>query len=244
MFADEARMTFTEHLGELRTRLIRVGIGLVIVFALCFAFSRYLFNVLQAPLLNPQIPWMSLNPMETLVVYLKISGYFTLVICLPHILFELCGFVFPGLKDKERRAAMILLGGGSLLAIVGVAAAYWVVTPQLINVMMQWQPETVQQNLQMKETISFVVMLLLAFAIAFQFPMVVLILVYLGLVSPQVLKDQRRAAIVLLAVAAAILTPTVDPLSMMVMWVPLVMMYEACIWIAALLVRRREAKTG
>ena len=239
MFDDEARMTFTEHLKELRTRLIRVGVGLLVAFILCFAFSRQLFHILQRPLLNPKIPWLSLDPMETLVVYLKIAGYFTVLICLPHILFELCGFVFPGLKPKERRAAMILMSGGSLLAVVGVAAAYWVVTPQLINIMLEWTPETVMLNLQMSRTISFVVMLLLAFALAFQFPMVVLILVYLGVVTPQVLKDQRRIAIVLLAVVAAVLTPTVDPISMLVMWVPLVLMYEACIWIAVLLVRRR-----
>ncbi|MBX7256598.1 MAG: twin-arginine translocase subunit TatC [Candidatus Hydrogenedentes bacterium] len=244
MFEDEARMTFTEHLGELRTRLIRVCAGLIVVFGVCFAFSDHLFLLLQKPLKNPQLSWLSLDPMESLMVYLKISGYFTVAICLPHILFELCGFVFPGLRPKERRAAMILLGGGSLLAIVGVAAAYFVVTPQLINVMIQWTPETVTQSLQMKATISFILMLLLAFAIAFQFPMVVLILVYLGVVSPQFLKAQRRVAFVLLAVAAAVLTPTIDPLSMMVMWVPLVIMYEACIWIAVLLVRRRENTSG
>jgi len=239
VFNDEARMTFTEHLGELRTRLIRVGVVLIIVLMLCFTFSKYLFEILQAPLLSSSIEWITLSPMETFIVYLKIAGYFTVLLCLPHIIYELCGFIFPGLKPRERRAALILLFGGSILAIVGVAAAYKIVTPQLINVMIQWQPETVKQNLQMSVTISFVVMLLLAFALAFQFPMIVLILVYVGIVTPQLLKDQRRLAIVLLAVVAAVLTPTVDPISMMVMWVPLVLMYEACIWIAVLLVRKR-----
>ncbi len=242
MFDDEARMTFTEHLKELRTRLIRVGVGLILAFCLCFALSRQLFEILQAPLLTPSIQWITLSPMETFVVYLKVSGYFTVLLCLPHIIFELCGFIFPGLKPREKRAALILLSGGSILAVVGVAAAYAVVTPQLINVMMQWQPVDVAQQLRMSETISFILMLILAFAVAFQFPMVVLILVYLGVVTPQVLKDQRRIAIVLLAVVAAVLTPTVDPISMLVMWVPLVLMYEACIWIAVLLVRKR-AKT-
>jgi sec-independent protein translocase protein TatC len=183
---------------------------------------------------------MSLTPMETAVVYLRLAGYGAVILCLPYIIYELCAFIFPGLKQRERRAALILLVGGGFLAMAGVAAAYFLVTPQLLRIMVQWTPAEVEQRLQMSGTVSFILMLLLAFAVAFQFPMVVLILVYLGVVSPKMLRDYRRIAIVLLAVAAAVLTPTVDPISMLVMWVPLVLMYEACIWIAHFLVRKRK----
>jgi len=236
----EKRMTFTEHLGELRIRLIRVVVVLALAFIVCFYFSEALFKLIQRPLIGKDIPWTTLRPMESFLVYMKLAGFGALAICFPHIVFEICGFVFPGLKPNEKRAAMFLLVGCAVLAFVGVGTGYFLVAPQLINLMMEWTPETVTQQLQMSETVSFVLMLLLAFAIAFQFPMVVLILVFLGVVSPANLKKHRSIAIVLLAIAAAVLTPTVDPFSFLVMWVPLVLMYEACIWIATLMVRKRK----
>jgi len=237
---DDKRMTFTEHLGELRIRLIRVVVVLALAFILCFYFSEALFKLIQRPLIGKDIPWTTLRPMESFLVYMKLAGFGAVAICFPHIVFELCSFIFPGLKTNEKRAAMVLLAGCAALAIVGVGTSYFLVAPQLINLMMDWTPDTVTQQLQMSDTVSFVLMLLLAFAIAFQFPMVVLILVFLGVVTPDALKQYRSIAIVLLAIAAAVLTPTVDPFSFLIMWVPLVLMYEACIWIAKLMVRKRK----
>ncbi|HRK35816.1 MAG TPA: twin-arginine translocase subunit TatC [Candidatus Hydrogenedentes bacterium] len=237
---DDKRMTFTEHLGELRTRLIRVVVVLAVAFIVCFYFSEYLFRMVQMPLIGKDIPWTTLRPMESFMVYMKLAGFGALAICFPHIVFEIAAFVFPGLKSNEKRAALFLLLGCAVLAIVGVGTGYFLVAPQLISLMMQWTPDTVQQQLQMSDTVSFVLMLLLAFAIAFQFPMVVLILVFLGVVTPDSLKQYRSIVIVLLAVAAAVLTPTVDPFSFLVMWIPLVLMYEACILISRVMARKAK----
>ncbi|NUM56400.1 MAG: twin-arginine translocase subunit TatC [Candidatus Hydrogenedentes bacterium] len=240
---DDKRMTFTEHLGELRIRLIRSIVGIGIAFVLCFIFWEQLYKVLSYPLQTRgmEIPWITNNPLESMNVAVRLAGTFAAIICAPHILYEICAFVFPGLKPNERKLALTLIVGCSVLAVAGAAVAYFLVSPQLIGLMNQWTPEGVKQQLQMSPTIAFEIFLLLAFAVAFQFPMVVLILVYLGIVSQQTLRAYRRYAFVLLAVAAAALTPTTDPFSFAAMWVPLVLMYEACVWIAYVIDRKKPA---
>lgn len=237
---DDKRMTFTEHLGELRIRLIRILVGIGIVFVVCFCFSEQLTEVLSKPLRMSGVTWVSLGPLESMSVALKLAGTFAAVFCGPHILYEICAFVFPGLKPKEKRLALTLVVGSSMLAIIGACVAYFLVSPQLISLMADWTPDFVIQQLRMSETLAFELFLLLAFAVAFQFPMVVLILVYLGVVSQQMLRVYRRYAFVLLAIAAAALTPTTDPISFLAMWIPLVIMYEACVWIAYLIDRKKS----
>lgn len=239
-YDDEKRMTFTEHLGELRVRLIRIVVVLGVAFVFAFIFAEQIYQVIRHPLVGEDIPWMTTRPMESFAVYMKLAGFGALAVCLPHIVYEICAFVFPGLKPNEKRAAMFLLVGSSVLAVVGVLTAYFLVTPQLIGLMHDWTPKGVQMFLQMGDTVMFVIMLLFAFAVAFQFPMIVMILVYLGALTPDSLKQYRRIVIVLLAIAAAVLTPTVDPFSFLVMWAPLVLMYEACIWTSYLLVRKSK----
>lgn len=229
---DDKRMTFTEHLGELRVRLIRVVVGIAVVFTLCLIFWQQLFNVLSHPLVSTQVEWISIKPMESMSVAFRLAGTCAVFFCAPHIIYEICAFVFPGLRPKEKKIALYLVLGGCTLAMVGAAVAYFLVSPQLIGLMTDWTPAIVKQQLQMSDTIDFEVFLLLAFAAAFQFPMIVLILVYLGVLSRDTLKKYRRHAIVLLSIAAAAITPTTDPISFLAMWAPLVIMYEACIWIA------------
>jgi sec-independent protein translocase protein TatC len=239
---NDKRMTFTEHLGELRIRLIRIAVGLGLAFCLCFYFSEYLFEALRYPLLSSKVDWITNKPMEPMTVPMKLASYGAFVICFPHIIYEMCAFIFPGLKTNEKRLALILIVGCGALAIVGAGVAYFLVSPQLITMMIQWNPPDVKQQLLMSDTMDFEFLLLLAFAVAFQFPMVVLILVFLGLVTPQTLKKYRRIMIVILAFAAGALTPTVDPVNFLTMWVPLVLMYEGCIWISYLIARRSTAK--
>ena len=238
---DDKRMTFTEHLGELRIRLIRVLVVIGAAFVLCFWFWDYLVLALSYPLRGQSAEWVSQAPLESMSVAFKLSGTFAVVFCAPHILYEICAFVFPGLKPKEKRLALSLLVGCSVLAILGACVAYFLVSPQLINLMAEWTPEFVKQQLRMSETFSFMVFLLLAFAVAFQFPMIVLVLVYLGVISKEMLRAYRRYAIILLAIGAAALTPTTDPISFLAMWGPLVVMYEACVWIAYLIDRKKPA---
>lgn len=267
---DEKRMTFTEHLGELRTRIIRSLIALVVAIFLCYLFSNTIFEQLarplaplsvrgivtadpapdaaapaQAPGAEPwkaparQLEWTVLNPLEFVLVQFKIAGYGGFLLALPYILWQLMAFVFPGLHPHERRMVQILIAGCSALAVVGVAVAYFGVFPFVLPYLLEWTPAWVQVQLRITETLNIIIKGLVGFALAFQFPMAVLILVYLGLLTPQTLREYRKIAIVGMAFLSAVLTPP-DPFSMMVMLTPLVLLYEASILLSYLVIRRKR----
>lgn len=274
MSTDEARMTFTEHLAELRTRIIRSMIAIVVAFAFCYAMSNQIFNLIAWPLsplqqagvlktLPPSAPgaapapsatpapapesghqppsaqWTVLNPLEPFLVKIKLAAYASVLLSLPFIIYQLCAFVFPGLKPGERKMVQYLLFGSAGFGVLGAAVAYFGVFPLVLPYLMQWVPEGVQFQFRMSETVMQIILGLLGFAVAFQFPMVALALVYLGLLTPAALKRYRRLAIVLLAVAAAVLTPP-DPISMMIMLIPMMLLYELSIWMSYTVYRRRQ----
>jgi len=262
----EARMTFTEHLAELRTRIIRSMISVAVAFAFCYGLSNYIFEIVSWPLsplqqagvlktepsdatgavkepahsskpLNAQ--WTVLNPLEPFLVKLKLSAYASVLIALPFIIYQLCAFVFPGLKPGERKMVQFLLFGCAGFGLLGAGVAYFGVFPLVLPYLMQWVPEGVEFQLRMSETVMQILLGILGFAVAFQFPMVALALVYMGLLTPAGLKRFRRLAIVGLATAAAVLTPP-DPISMMIMLIPMILLYEVSIWASYIVYRRRQ----
>jgi sec-independent protein translocase protein TatC len=257
----EARMTFTEHLAELRTRIIRVGIALIIGFAICYIFSNQLFDLVRRPLEHQDLPWevpnqqadpnadpatleqsvqwLQTNPLQWFLLSLKLSAYGGLLLMLPYILLQIGGFIFPGLKTGEKRIVLMMLIGCSALSLVGLLVAYFGVFPVVLPYILRWTPDPVVTMLNITETVSMILLGLLGFAVVFQFPMVVLILVYMDLLTPAALKQYRKQAIVGMAVLSAVLTPP-DPISMLFMMTPLVLLYEASIWTSYIVVRRKK----
>jgi sec-independent protein translocase protein TatC len=280
-------MTFTEHLGELRTRLIRSCAAILVGFVLCYIVREQIFEVVAYPLTpltkqglivndatatpaepaSPEAPadqetktpdpeqsatdtpagkslWTTFNPMEGFLVQLKLALYAGIVLALPIVVYQICAFIFPGLTPSERKVARFLLVGSTCFVIFGVGTAYFAVFPMVMPYLTTFVPEGVEVQFRMSETVSMILKGLLGFAIAFQFPMVVMILVYLGLLSPSTLRKYRRHAIVLMAVGSAAFTPP-DPFSMMAMLVPLALLYEISIWLSVIILRKRtEAETA
>lgn len=270
---EELRMSFTEHLGELRDRLIYSAIAVVVSFVICYGCSNIIFKAVSrpldplaqsplvewitgtgapatdkppatapdgTPLPNPAKPtaqWTTLNPIEGMVVQLKLGIYFGLMLSLPFILYQICAFIFPGLKPSERRMVQLMIAGCSVLGTVGVLIAYFAVFPIMLPYLLQWTPPGVVVQLRMSETINIILIGLVGFAIAFQFPMVVLVLVYMNILTPATLRKQRRLAIVGLAFVSAVFTPP-DPVSMVIMLVPLVILYELSIIVGSVVARR------
>jgi len=274
----EAKMTFTEHLAELRFRLIRSVIAVAVCFLVAYLFHGQIFDLVALPLrplqqaqqqaeqqagtsapavtqpANPAVPpppetaapkaadtpiWTALNPLEPFVVQLRLSLYAGMVLALPIVIYQMCAFIFPGLTPRERNLARILLIGCTFFVIFGVAVAYFGVFPLVLPYLMEWNPAGVLMQLRMGETIRLILLGMLGFAVAFQFPMVVLIFVYLDLLSPATLRAYRKIALVGLAVLSAALTPP-DPISMTVMLVPLALLYEMSIWMSYFIVYKRR----
>lgn len=261
----EGRMTFTAHLGELRIRMIRSIFAIAVGFVICYIFSNQIIWALSIPLEGlehltavpaantpgtaapatpPPAPavmpggMISLTPFEAFFVKMRISGYFGLVLALPIVVYQICAFVFPGLTVTERRVVNFMLVGGFGLAVAGVSVAYFLILPAVLEAVVHWTPPGVTIMLRMSDTLAVVVKALLAFGLAFQMPMVVLVLVYLGLLTPAALKTYRKIAIVGIFVAAAVFTPP-DPLSMLLMAIPMLALYEISILISYLVVRQK-----
>jgi len=262
---DEARMTFTAHLGELRTRLIRSCIAAIVGFVVCYAFSNNIIDFLSQPLRDLSVKqnaavsngetapstegvdtreyggttWTVLSPMEPFIVKVKIAGYGGVFVAFPYILFQICAFIFPGLTANERRIVRIMLFGCTILAVCGSAMAYWLIFPYVLPMVIGWVPKFVHVQLRLNETLSVILKGIAGFGLAFQTPMVILVLVYLGILHPTTLKAYRKFAIVGICVVAAIMTPP-DPISMVLMALPLYALYELSIWLSYGIVRRRE----
>ncbi len=261
MSDEEKRMTFTEHLGELRTRIIRSCIAVLVTVVGCYIFSEGILNLLAWPLM-PEAQqtvgqvgvegaaavqetkraapnFVVLNPIEIVLLKLKMAGYGGFLLALPYLLWQICAFVFPGLRPSEQRTIQVLIIGCSILAVVGVLVSYFGVLPLVLPMLLQWVPEGWEAQLRASETISIIIKFLVGFAVAFQFPMAVLILVYMGLLTPATLKQYRRVAIVGMAVGAAAFTPP-DPVSMVIMLLPLVLLYEGSVLLSYVVVRRKS----
>lgn len=184
------------------------------------------------------IEWISLNPLEPFLVKLKIAAYGGIFLAFPYILYQLCAFIFPGLTAVEKRVVRFLLIGCTGLALAGVAVGYWGVLPFILPYLTQFAPSWVKIQLRLNETLPLVLKGLAAFAIAFQLPMVVMVLVYVGLLTPATLKSYRKVAIVGIFIASAIFTPP-DPISMLLLAGPMVLLYEFSIWLSYFVVRRK-----
>jgi sec-independent protein translocase protein TatC len=234
----DVRMTFLEHLGELRTRLIRclwaIGIGAAIA---CW-FSPQLFHVLMAPVLAA-LPKgaQKLHPtavMEKFTVYLKVGLYGGIFLASPAILYQLWQFVAPALYQKEKKRVIPFVVAGTVFFIGGALFCYFVVLPAalgyLIGVGSADDASWVEPWLSMGDQLTFVLAMELAFGVVFEMPLIITALSMVGLVDGKWLAKNRRYAILVNTILAAIITPTGDPLNLAIMAVPMCLMYEVGIW--------------
>ncbi len=243
----DVRMTFLEHLGELRTRLIRmlwaIGIGAGIA---CW-FSPQIFHFLMAPVLAalPAHARM-LHPtavMEKFTVYLKVGIYAGIFLASPAILYQLWKFIAPALLPRETRYVVPFVTSGTAFFLGGAIFCYYLVLPAalsyLIGVGSGDDAAWIEPWLSMSDQLTFVLALELAFGLIFEMPLLITALAMLGLVDGSWLAKHRRYAILLNTIAAAIITPTGDPLNLAIMAVPMCLMYEVGIWGARLFGRPR-----
>lgn len=182
--------------------------------------------------------WITLTPLEAFMVKIKIALYTAIALGIPYIAYQICAFVFPGLKPKEKYVIRFALIASFVLGILGILTALFIVFPVVIPQLLKFAPDWVGTFLQLEKTMSFIFKIVLGFALAFQFPIVILVSVYLDLVTPKMLREQRKIAIVVIMIAAAILTPP-DPASLMLMSAPLLILYELSILMSYLVIRRR-----
>jgi sec-independent protein translocase protein TatC len=232
----DQEQTFVSHLVELRDRLLRVILAILAVFLCLMPWAADIYDILALPMMTalPEGTKMIATGVVTpFLVPVKVTMLVAFVIALPFVLFQLWAFVAPGLYKHEKRLALPLVVASSLLFIVGMAFCYFFVFGVVFKFINQFAPKSITPAPDIEQYLSFVMTMFIAFGVTFEVPVAVIVLVRMGVVSLEKLKEIRPYAIVGAFVAAAVVTPP-DVVSQLMLAVPLVLLFEVGLLLARL----------
>ena len=242
------QMTLTQHLAELRTRIIRSLLAVVVGIIVLLAMYDQVLDFLRRPYTQlckdkPQLvgkcDLQFLGPLEGFTTRLSIATYGGIILALPVILWQVWRFVVPALHAKERKYAVPFVLSSVVLFVMGGAVAYWTLTPAL-DFLISWSGSGVEPNFQVSKYVSLVGLMIGAFGVTFEFPVLLVFLQLVGAIQPQTLIKQWRYATVIIFVIAAVITPSGDPYSMMALALPMVLFYVIAVIIGLTAQRRRR----
>lgn len=234
-----AQDTFISHLVELRDRLIRALVGVLVIFLGLFSWARDIYTLLAAPMLAalPQGGQMiATDVVGAFFVPMKVTLMVSFLIALPWVLYQVWAFVAPGLYVHEKKLVLPLIVASVFLFFTGMAFAYFIVFPTVFGFINAFAPEGVAVMTDIDKYLSFVLSTFMAFGITFEVPVIVIVLVKVGLVSVEKLREIRPYVVVGAFVLGAVFTPP-DVLSQFMLAVPLWLLYELGIILAAIIVR-------
>jgi sec-independent protein translocase protein TatC len=257
---DDAKMPFLAHLAELRTRLIICFCAIGIAFPLVFYFRTTLLELLQWPLttdvvMGRSFPFVgfrhkppiakltALGPAETLWTHFKVAFIAGLFVALPVVLYQIWKFIAPGLYPKERHFALPFVILSTICFFLGATFCFLIVLPLALQFLLTFDP-SIQQMPRFSEYVDFTLKFLLAFGVIFELPLAMTIAARLGVVTPQFLARNRKYAILVNFIIAAILTPTPDVFNQSLMALPMCLLYEVGIVAARIAARRRKPAEG
>jgi sec-independent protein translocase protein TatC len=231
------KLPFTDHLDELRHRLIISVVTVGIGFAVSYAFSQQILILLQRPMPTRLV---FIAPTEAFFVNLKVAFYAGLFLSVPLILFQVWKFVAPGLYEHERKYSYPFLIISTVLFLIGGLFAYLVILPITLHFLIAQGGELWTPNITLSNYLSFCMRLLLAAGLIFEFPVLMYFLAKIGVVTPEFLVKNRKYAILLAFTIAAVLTPP-DIFSQILLAVPLFLLFELSIFVARRVAARNDA---
>lgn len=236
---------FLEHIEDLRKMLIKMLLVLALMMALSFVFQKTIIGIVMRPMLavNPDavLNPVNLSVTDPLTIAIELSFYAGIVLAFPFLVFFLAEFILPALTAREKRLLYPAAGFSLGLFLVGALFAYFFVLPPTLQYFfdysksLNWNP-----SWAVKEYFSFTTQFVIAFGLAFELPLAVLLLVKLGILSHEVLHRTRAFAVVVILVVAAVITPTSDMFTLLLMAGPMYILYEACIVIAWFMERKER----
>jgi sec-independent protein translocase protein TatC len=239
---DEKKLPLTSHLQELRKRLILSFIAIGGGFVFCYAFAESIFNILAAPLIKVMPSGSSLiftSVAEAFFTYMKIAFIAGLILTSPFILYQIWAFVAPGLYRHEKRYVVPFVLAGSFFFALGIFFGYYVAIPIGFKFLLGFATDIIKPMPSMKDYLSFSIKFLLAFGLVFEFPVALVLLARIGVVDAKTLARQRKYAILLIFIFAAVMTPP-DLISQVLMALPLMGLYELSILLSKLFGKKKE----
>jgi sec-independent protein translocase protein TatC len=231
-------MSFLEHLGELRTRIVRALIAVLVGVGIAFPLSQRLVDWLARPIQTTGHPLVFLAVTEAFWVQMKVALITALFVASPAVLWQIWAFITPGLYAHERKYAAPFVIVGSLLFVGGGAFSLMVVTPYALQFLLSFARPGLQPMISIGSYIDFLLKFTLAFGLVFELPLGLTLAARMGLVTPKALAKNRKYAVLGAFVVAAMLTPTPDAFNQMLMAGPLVILYEVGIVSARLFAGR------
>ncbi len=263
----EAEMSFFDHLDVLRGHLIRSAIVILALTCLCFFYYDFLFDVI---IMGPKRPdfftyrimcqvgdYFKLEPdfcitsIPGKIINTQLGGQFTLqinssllvgiVLGFPYLLWEVWRFIKPALLEKERKSASGFVFFASFLFVLGILFGYYLIAPLSVNFLTNYKiSEIIENTITVDSYLSSVATLTLGTGIVFELPVVIFVLSKLGIMTPKFMRAQRRYAVVIILVIAAIVTPTPDLLTMLTVSLPLFLLYEVSIWVSGIVYKQKQ----
>jgi sec-independent protein translocase protein TatC len=241
----EEKAPITDHLEELRWRLIKCVIAVAVGFVATYAFSEKIFNFLVSPLVKvmpeeSNLIYTSLP--EAFFTYLKVSFFAGLILATPVILYQIWKFMMPGLYENEKRYVLPFVLVATIFFLMGVSFAFYVVFPLGFQFFLGFSTENISALPSMKEYLGFSMKLLFAFGITFELPVIMYFLAKIGIINHMLLKKHRKYAILIVVILASILTPP-DVISQILLAIPLIALYEVSIWVTYLVRKKKAAES-
>lgn len=237
---NQSQMTLFEHLNELRVRLTWIVVSLFLTTILAFAFARPILEFIRTPLADS--PLIAIGPTDTIINVFKVSFMVGASLSMPIIVYQLVAFAAPGLYPHEKRALLLTLPAIFALFISGMAFAFYVMLPVAISFLQGFFADLIDQSWTFEKYVGFITRVVFWIGVSFEMPMVLAFLARTGIVSGPQLLGFWRHAIVVIAIIAAIITPTIDPVNMAIVMAPLMVLYAISVGLAYILYRPRTPR--
>jgi sec-independent protein translocase protein TatC len=235
--SDHEKQPILSHLKELRQRLIRSVIAVLVATIITFFFAPQIFEILKAPAGDINLIFIEMT--EMIGIYMKVSLAGGIMLTMPYLIYHVIMFVSPALTRKEKRYVYFILPWIALMFAGGVAFAYFILIPPATKFLLSFGADIASPEIRIGNYISLVTRLLLAIGLVFELPVVTTFLARLGVLTSKWLASKRRIAIIFAFVVAAIITPTFDPVNQTLVAAPIIVLYEMSIWLAKLVQRKQ-----
>lgn len=239
---DESRMTLMEHLNDLRSSLMWIGIALIIGTVIALFFAEDILLFLSGPVEAVEERLIAITPMEKIIIFFKIAFTAGTIVAMPIIVYQIIAFVAPGLYPHEKRVIYSTLPGVMILFLTGAGFAFWIMIPLAVDFLAGFLGDAIETEWTVESYYALVIRLVFWIGVSFEMPLVITILARIGIVSGSGLLRFWRHAIVAIAVVAAFITPTVDPVNMAIVMAPLIVLYFLSVGMAYLVYKPREPR--
>jgi sec-independent protein translocase protein TatC len=235
--SEDKRTTLLGHLKELRHRLVKSVIAVVITTTISFFFFEHIFNFLKVPAGDIELIFIEMT--EGLGTYMKVCLVSGIILAMPYLMYHFLMFIMPALTRRERKMVFQILPWITLMFVGGVYFGYQYLIPPATQFLLSFSAGIAEPQIRIGNYVTFVTRLLLAIGLAFELPVVTTFLARIGVISSKWLADRRRVMVIFAFILGAIITPTIDPINQSIVAGTLIVLYEVSIWLAKIVERKK-----